>query len=50
MSGIAQLLDQAESAVRAAGDLAALDAVRVQYLGKKGLFTAQLREFGKLPA
>ncbi len=49
MSGIARLLDQAESAVRAAGDLAALDAVRVQYLGKKGLFTAQLREIGKLP-
>ena len=49
MSSIAQLLDQAESAVRAADDLAALDAVRVQYLGKKGLFTAQLREIGKLP-
>jgi phenylalanyl-tRNA synthetase alpha chain len=49
VSGIARLLDQAESAVRAAGDLAALDAVRVQYLGKKGLFTAQLREIGKLP-
>jgi phenylalanyl-tRNA synthetase alpha chain len=30
--------------------LAALDAVRVQYLGKKGVFTAQLREVGKLPA
>jgi phenylalanyl-tRNA synthetase alpha chain len=50
VSSIAQLLDQAESAVRAADDLAALDAVRVQYLGKKGLFTAQLRELGKLPA
>src|SRR5262249_20274445 len=49
VSGIAQLLDEAESAVRAAEDLAALDAVRVQYLGKKGLFTAQLREIGKLP-
>jgi phenylalanyl-tRNA synthetase alpha chain len=49
VSSIAQLLDQAESAVRAADDLAALDAVRVQYLGKKGLFTAQLREIGKLP-
>jgi phenylalanyl-tRNA synthetase alpha chain len=29
--------------------LAALDAVRVQYLGKKGVFTTQLREVGKLP-
>jgi phenylalanyl-tRNA synthetase alpha chain len=50
VSSIAQLLEQAEAAVQAAGDLAALDAVRVQYLGKKGVFTAQLREVGKLPA
>jgi phenylalanyl-tRNA synthetase alpha chain len=50
MSSIAQLLSDAEAAVRAAADLAALDAVRVHYLGKKGLFTAQLREVGQLPA
>ena len=50
MSSIAELLGQAESAVRAAEDLAALDTVRVQFLGKKGLFTAQLREVGNLPA
>jgi phenylalanyl-tRNA synthetase alpha chain len=49
VSGIAQLLEQAQAAVRTAGDLAALDAVRVQYLGKKGVFTTQLREVGKLP-
>ena len=49
MSSIAELLGQAELAVRAADDLAALDAVRVQFLGKKGVFTAQLREIGKLP-
>ena len=49
MSSIAELLSQAESAVRAAEDLAGLDAVRVQFLGKKGVFTAQLRELGKLP-
>ena len=49
MSSIAELLGQAESAVRAAEDLAGLDAVRVQFLGKKGVFTAQLRELGKLP-
>jgi phenylalanyl-tRNA synthetase alpha chain len=49
VSTIAELLDEAEAAVRAASDLAALDAVRVQYLGKKGLFTQQLREVGKLP-
>ncbi len=50
MSSIAELLSQAESAVRAADDLSALDAVRVQFLGKKGLFTAQLRDIGTLPA
>ena len=49
MSSISELLSQAESAVGAANDLAALDAVRVLYLGKKGLFTAQLRDLGKLP-
>ena len=50
MSSIAQLLAEAASAVSAAQDLAALDAVRVHYLGKKGVFTAQLREIGKLPS
>ncbi len=50
MSSIAELLGQAEAAVRAADTLAALDAVRVQFLGKKGVLTAQLRELGKLPA
>jgi len=49
VSNIAELLAQAETAVGAAEDLAALDAVRVRFLGKKGLFTAQLREVGKLP-
>jgi phenylalanyl-tRNA synthetase alpha chain len=50
VSSIAQLLEQAESAVSAARDLAELDAIRVQYLGKKGLFTLQLRELGTLAA
>jgi phenylalanyl-tRNA synthetase alpha chain len=49
VSSIAELLEEASGAVQAAVDLAALDAVRVHYLGKKGLFTAQLRELGKLP-
>jgi phenylalanyl-tRNA synthetase alpha chain len=49
VSSIAELLGQADSAVRAAEDLAALDAVRVQFLGKKGALTVQLRELGKLP-
>jgi phenylalanyl-tRNA synthetase alpha chain len=50
VSSIAQLLEQAESAVSAARDLAELDAIRVKYLGKKGLFTLQLRELGTLAA
>jgi phenylalanyl-tRNA synthetase alpha chain len=48
VSTIARLLEQAQGAVDAASDLAELDALRVQYLGKKGAFTLQLRELGKL--
>jgi phenylalanyl-tRNA synthetase alpha chain len=47
---IAQLLAEAESAVQAAADLTQLDAVRVKYLGRKGIFTAELKELGILPA
>jgi phenylalanyl-tRNA synthetase alpha chain len=48
VSTIARQLEQARGAVDAASDLAELDALRVQYLGKKGVFTLQLRELGKL--
>jgi phenylalanyl-tRNA synthetase alpha chain len=48
VSNIARLLAEAESAVGAARDLGELDAIRVKYLGKKGAFTLQLRELGKL--
>ncbi len=44
------LVDRASQEVAEAADLAALDAVRVAYLGKKGLLTAQLKQLGKLPA
>ena len=47
---IADLLGKAQAAVDAAADLTELDAVRVQYLGKKGVLTIQLRELGRLPA
>lgn len=49
MSTTARLLDEAHSAIADAEDLAALDAVRVRYLGKKGKLTVLLRELGKLP-
>jgi phenylalanyl-tRNA synthetase alpha chain len=50
VSTLAQLRNEAVAAAQAASDLAALDAVRVKYLGKKGLLTLQLRELGRLPA
>ena len=40
---------QAEQAVAAATDPTALDQVRVNFLGKKGLLTEQLKSLGKLP-
>ena len=45
-----QLIKEAEQAVHAAGDLQALDQVRVSYLGKKGSITAQMKSLGKLSA
>ena len=50
MEALATLEQQATKAIEQAGDLQALDQVRVQYLGKKGLLTEQLKQLGKLPA
>lgn len=50
MEALAALEQQARDAVAAASDLKALDDIRVQYLGKKGLLTEQLKQLGKLPA
>ncbi len=47
-SDLEDLLCDAERAVAAAEDLRALDAVRVRYLGKSGLFTERLKQLGKL--
>ena len=44
-----KLVNEAQQAVDAANDLAELDKVRVQYLGKKGLLTQQMQTLGKLP-
>lgn len=44
------LLDEAKAQTHAATDLRALDDVRVQWLGKKGQITEQLKGLGKLPA
>ena len=44
------LLQQASHSISQSGDMAALDVVRVAYLGKKGELTAQLKNLGQLPA
>lgn len=50
MTDLEELTQSATSAVASAEDLAALDAVRVEYLGKKGKLTELLKQLGKLPA
>ena len=50
MNDLATLARQALDEVAAAGDLAALDEVRVRWLGKKGTLTEQLKSLGALPA
>ena len=47
---IEQLVSEAQSVIGNAADLQALDEIRVQYLGKKGLLTEELKQLGKLPA
>lgn len=48
-SELSQLASEAGVGVDAAANLAQLDEVRVRYLGKSGLLTAQLKQLGKLP-
>ena len=50
MDNISALLDEGRDAVESSDSLAALDEVRVRYLGKKGLLTQQLKQLGSLPA
>jgi len=47
---IEQLVSEASSQIADSQDVAALDQVRVRYLGKSGLLTAQLKQLGRLPA
>ncbi len=49
MLEIDRLIAEAARAAAAADSLAALDAVRVHYLGKKGLVTGLLKSLGQLP-
>jgi len=50
VSSLEELEKQALAEIAAAVDAAALDAVRVAYLGKKGKLTQQLKQLGSLPA
>lgn len=50
MMGLDELMTAAEAEIDAAKDLAALDEVRVSYLGKKGELTARLKSLGQVPA
>jgi phenylalanyl-tRNA synthetase alpha chain len=44
-----KLVKTAKQAIESTDDLAGLDKVRVQYLGKKGEITVQMQGLGKLP-
>jgi len=50
MDNLAALTEEALKLVAEAQDMAALDHVRVEYLGKKGQITALLKTLGKLSA
>ncbi|MGA8204485.1 MAG: phenylalanine--tRNA ligase subunit alpha, partial [Woeseiaceae bacterium] len=50
MQGLSELVETATAEIDAAADLAALDGVRVAWLGKKGKVTALLKSLGELPA
>lgn len=46
---LARILSEATAQLQAAADVGAVEAVRVHYLGKKGLITDQLKHLGGLP-
>ena len=50
MDHLSDIVETAVSQIDAAADLAALDDVRVRYLGKKGELTARLKSLSQLPA
>ena len=44
------IINEASRSIESAGDLKTLDQIRVDYLGKKGVLTEQLKNLGKLSA
>ncbi len=49
MSSLEALIEAGKQAVANANDLPSLEQVKVEYLGKKGLVTAQMKQLGSLP-
>jgi phenylalanyl-tRNA synthetase alpha chain len=49
MQALDELVRRAKTEIDTADDLAALDAVRVSYLGRKGSLTLRLKSLGELP-
>ncbi|MDY6991436.1 MAG: phenylalanine--tRNA ligase subunit alpha [Pseudomonadota bacterium] len=49
MSTLSEILTQAQQAIKTTTDLSALEQLRVQLLGKKGVITEQLKQLGQLP-
>ncbi|MEK7815932.1 MAG: phenylalanine--tRNA ligase subunit alpha [Pseudomonadota bacterium] len=47
---LAQMLAEASARIDAAADTGAVEALRVHYLGKKGVLTEQLKHLGGLPS
>lgn len=50
MQELEKLVAEANAAISASEDLKALEQLRIDYLGKKGVITAQLKQLGKLSA
>ncbi|RJG40140.1 phenylalanine--tRNA ligase subunit alpha [Motilimonas pumila] len=49
MQHLEELIAKAKTAIDAANDAAELDQIRVEYLGKKGVMTEQMKQLGSLP-
>ena len=50
MENLTDIVNRALQAIETSGSLTGLDAVRVEFLGKKGALTQWLKQLGKLPA
>lgn len=47
---LARLVDEARAAIAGVSDVPGVEALRVHYLGKKGILSEQLKQLGGLPA